>query len=398
MPTILVERARSNGAQLERTKARLGKRGSPEPPDLGTCPLCSQQQLAARNCTLEIIRSLNDGKGKSDESRARDLCFPHLLSLLVEDRLSLAQRANITGAYRARLSALMGSATYEQKLATHKRLPDPAIVNAVLRELAGHHVAAATPRPGASSLPVPPADDPCGPVTSSSVSPDCPVCLRLCDAWRSRLAMLDGNFEWQQDLYDLMPTASQNVWAMCDQAHNTGLRDSIATSGAYRMLAELDYLMLNNRLAGLALPMSGIRPYVHAFLQRQRARRTFLASCRHPFTCPVDRYIRGVEQHQLSRLISTLRDSDLSIAYRRTQGLCMVHLCSALSFAPALEIGQVLLETALDRNRQVLAQLEALSRIPPSCQPSSSAVVAPVGCESASLFFSGVDHRHGTTQ
>ncbi|WP_146153370.1 hypothetical protein [Paraburkholderia fungorum] len=310
----------------------------------------------------------------------------------------MVQRADITGAYRTRLSALMGSATYEQKLATHKRLPDPAIADAVLRELAGHHVGAATPRLGASSWPVPPADDPCGPVTSSAVSPDCPVCQRLCDAWRSRLAMLDGNVEWHQDLYDLMPTAPQNVWAMCDQAHNTGLHGSIATSGAYRMLAELDYLMLNNRLAGLPLPMSGIRPYVHAFLQRQRARRTFLASCRHPFTCPVDRYIRGVGQHQLSRLMSILRDPDVSIAYRRTQGLCMVHLCSALSLAPPLEIGQLLLETALDRNRQVLAQLEALSRISPSRPPSSSAMVAPVGCESASLFFSGVDHRRGTTQ
>jgi len=398
VPTILVERARSNGAQLERAEARLGKRGSPEPPDLGTCPLCLQQQLAARNCTLVIIRSLNDGKGWSGESRGPDLCFPHLLSLLAEDRLSLAQRANITGAYRARLSTLMGSTTYEQKLATHKRLPDPEIVTAVLRKLAGYHVGAATPRLGASSWPVPPADGTRGQVTCSTVSPDCPVCLRLCDAWRSRLAMLDGNIEWHQDLYDLMPTAPQNVWAMCDQAHNTGLRGSIATSGAYRMLAELDYLMLNNRLAGMALPMSGIRPYVHALLQRQRARHAFLASCRHPFTCPVDRYIRGVGRHQLSRLISTLRDPDVSIAYRRTQGLCMVHLSSALSLAPALEIGQLLLETALDRNQQVLAQLEALLRNPPSCQPSSSATVAPVACESASLFFSGVDHRRGTTQ
>lgn len=381
-PAILGELARGNEAWLEGAEANHGGRGAALP-DAGSCPLCMQEQGAARHCTLAMIKALNDGHSHPRESVALELCFPHLLSMLAEDRLDRVQCAAITGGHHARLSALMGSATYEQKLTTHNRFPDRTIADAVLHELAGDQIQATTLRLSA---------------TSPTIPPGCPVCLRLCDAWSSRLAMLDADSGWQQDLYDLMPTAPENVWAMCDQSHNTALRGSIATAGAYRMLGELEFLMLHNQRAGQRVALSGIRSCFHALLERRCARRTFLASCRHPFTCPVDRYIHSVARYQLSRLLASMRSSEGAHAYRETPGLCMVHLRDALSLGSNIEIVQLLLRTARVRNQQLLAQIHSTPTVSPVPLCSTPGPAASVGYESASRFFSGVDYRHGTTQ
>lgn len=384
--SILVQLAPRTVNQLQHAQAILQKRGVAHLPETATCPICDEQRHAVTQQAAAIISSLDRADASRCENLTSVLCFRHLLSMLAGDSLDSAACTGIVAARHHRLASLLSSQPYAQKLATHSRLPDPAVVDAVLRELAGDPVKSAVRRerssPGNASA------DFLGLVQSSSViADDCPVCQRLCHAWQTRLAMLDGNAEGQLDIYDLMPAAPHNVWAMCNQAQGDGLRRSIAAAGAYRMLAEYESLLLHCRPGKHSgrntHPTVGIRGFFDALIERHRARKAFIAACHHPFTCPVDRYIRSVTRHQLSRLLTELHDPEISDAYGRSSGLCMVHLRSALALAPDIGTAQALLQSASARNQQILRQADTSSDEP--THPLKSAL----------LFFSGTDHRYG---
>lgn len=383
MPLLLGELARANWHQLERAQADLARHERTDLSRTGTCPACMEQQRAVAECTLRALGSPDGADSKSRENGKMALCFPHLLFMLAEDRLRRESCRDITAACHTRLAALMDSGTYEQKLAMHSRIPDSAAVDEILRMLAGNSPGPGVAREGAPRWPMQTIASAGDAYPSHDTIHGCPVCLRLCDAWRTRLAMLDGNAESHQDFDDLMPAAPENVWPMCARAHGTLLHSSIATAGAYRMLAVLRSLMLHYRTATQPVPFTGIRPFVHTIHERRQARGAFISACRHPFTCPVDRFLRGVERHQLSRLLSALRGPEASASSHPTPGLCMVHLRAALSMAPDVDISQLLLHSALALSRQIL-----MIAAPTSTQP-----VAPAQWEPALRFFSGVDYR-----
>lgn len=107
-----------------------------------------------------------------------------------------------------------------------------------------------------------------------------------------------------------------------------------------------------------------------------------------PFNCPVDRYIRSVGRHQLSRLLAALRDPEASIAYRRIQGLAwFIYTRRFLLHRTDFKTVQLLLQTALDRKINRSWPRPRQRPTPPRAGSSSPGPATLRWYASASLFF-----------